>query len=175
VPSLRYRAAWMTAYGAGLRVSEVVALKVADVDSQRMLLRVEQGKGNKDRYAMLPQRLLHVLRIWWRAARPPFWMFPSWRQGRHMNCGALQLACREAARRAGLTKRVTVHTLRHSFATHLLEQGSDIRVIQALLGHSNIQTTAHYAGVSSRLISQTRSPLDQFDPHFRAKDKPRRR
>ena len=92
-----------------------------------------------------------------------------------MNCGALQLACREAARRAGLTKRVTVHTLRHSFATHLLEQGSDIRVIQALLGHSNIQTTAHYAGVSSRLISQTRSPLDQFDPHFRAKDKTRRR
>jgi integrase/recombinase XerD len=175
VPSLRYRAALMTAYGAGLRVSEVVALKVADVDSQRMLLRVEQGKGNKDRYAMLPQRLLHVLRIWWRAARPPFWMFPSWRRGRHMNCGALQLACREAARRAGLTKRVTVHTLRHSFATHLLEQGSDIRVIQALLGHSNIQTTAHYAGVSSRLISQTRSPLDQFDPHFRAKDKTRRR
>jgi len=175
VPSLRYRAALMTAYGAGLRVSEVVALKVADVDSQRMLLRVEQGKGNKDRYAMLPERLLHVLRIWWRAARPPFWMFPSWRQGRHMNCGALQLACREAARRAGLTKRVTVHTLRHSFATHLLEQGSDIRIIQALLGHSNIQTTAHYTGVSSRLISQTRSPLDQFDPHFRAKDKTRRR
>ena len=175
VPSLRYRAALMTAYGAGLRVSEVVALKVADVDSQRMLLRVEQGKGNKDRYAMLPERLLHVLRIWWRAARPPFWMFPSWRQGRHMNCGALQLACREAARRAGLTKRVTVHTLRHSFATHLLEQGSDIRIIQALLGHSNIQTTAHYTGVSSRLISQTRSPLDQFDPHFRAQDKTRRR
>ena len=175
VPSLRYRAAFMTAYGAGLRVSEVVALKVADIDSQRTVLRVEQGKRNKDRYAMLPQRLLEVLRIWWRAARPPVWMFPGWRAGRHMNAGALQLACREAAQRAGLTKRVTVHTLRHSFATHLLEQGSDIRVIQALLGHSNIQTTAHYTGVSARLISQTRSPLDQFDPGFRAKGKTRRR
>lgn len=175
VPSLRYRAALMTAYGAGLRVSEVVALKVSDIDSKRGLIRVEQGKGQKDRYAMLPDRLLKVLRIWWRAAHPPFWMFPSWREGRHMNCGALQMACREAASRAGLTKRVTVHTLRHSFATHLLEQGSDIRIIQALLGHSNIQTTAHYTGVSSRLISQTRSPLDGFDPHFRAKDKKPRR
>ena len=173
VPSLRYRAALMTAYGAGLRVSEVVALKVADIDSKRMLLRVEQGKGKKDRYTLLPQRLLQVLRIWWRSARPPVWMFPGWREGRHMNCGALQLACREAASRAGLTKRVTVHTLRHSFATHMLEQGSDIRIIQALLGHSNIQTTAHYTGVSSRLISQTHSPLDQFHPQVRPKNKKR--
>ena len=175
VPSLRYRAALMTAYGAGLRVSEVVAVKVADVDSKRMLLRVEQGKGKKDRYAMLPERLLKVLRIWWKAARPALWMFPSWREGHHMKAETLQLACREAAARAGLTKRVTVHTLRHSFATHLLEQGSDIRIIQALLGHSNIQTTAHYAGVSSRLISQTRSPLDQFDPGFRGQRGKRRR
>ena len=176
VPSLRYRAALMTAYGTGLRVSEVVALKVSDIDSQRMLLRVEQGKGQKDRYTLLPERLLKVLRLWWRAARPDEWLFPSWRIGRHMSAESLQLACREAAARAGLAKRVTVHTLRHSFATHLLEQGSDIRVIQALLGHSNIQTTAHYTGVSSRLIGRTRSPLDQFDPGFRAKkDKKRRR
>jgi integrase len=119
VPSLRYRAALMTCYGAGLRVGEAVALKVSDIDSQRMLLRVEQGKGRKDRYVMLSPRLLEVLRVWWRAARPPYWLFPSWRTGRHLSAASLQVACREAALRAGFSKRITVHTLRHSFATHL--------------------------------------------------------
>lgn len=163
VPSLRYRAALMTCYGAGLRVGEAVALKVADIDSKRMLIRVEQGKGRKDRYAMLSPRLLEVLRVWWRAARPAYWLFPSWRSGRHLNETSLQAACREAALRAGFTKRITVHTLRHSFATHLLENGTDIRVIQVLLGHSRIDTTAHYAAVSPQLVSHTLSPLDRLD------------
>ena len=163
VPSLRYRAALMICYGAGLRVSEAVAVKVSDVDSQRMLLRVEQGKGRKDRYAMLSPRLLEVLRVYWRAARPKEYLFPSWRPGRHLNAASLQQACRDAWLRSGLRKRVTVHTLRHSFATHLLENGTDVRVIQVLLGHSRIDTTARYAAVTPQLIGSTISPLDRLD------------
>jgi len=177
VPSLKYRAALMTCYGAGLRVSEAAALKVGDIDSQRMLLRVQQGKGGKDRYAMLSPRLLEVLRIWWRAARPQDWLFPSWRSGRHLTAGSLQNACRDAWLRSGLRKRVTAHTLRHSFATHLLDNGTDIRVIQVLLGHSRIDTTAHYTAVSPPLIARTLSPLDRLErkpkPHQpRPKPKP---
>jgi integrase/recombinase XerD len=161
VPSLKYRAALMIAYGAGLRVSEVVALQVADIDSQRMLLRVQQGKGQKDRYAMLSPRLLDVLRRYFRAIRPPGdYLFPSWRKDHHLSTESLQLACREAALRAGIRKRVTVHTLRHSFATHLLENGTDIRIIQVLLGHSQIDTTARYAAVSPQVVAATVSPLD---------------
>ena len=167
VPSIRYRAALMVAYGAGLRVSEVAALKVCDIDSKRMLLRVQQGKGQRDRYAMLSPRLLEVLRTWWRAARPADWLFPSWRVNRHLTPASLQKACHDAARQAGLRKRVTVHTLRHSFATHLLENGTDIRVIQVLLGHQRIDTTAHYAAVSTKIISATTSPLD----HLQARQK----
>jgi integrase/recombinase XerD len=180
--TIRYRAALMTAYGAGLRVSEVVALQVGDIDSQRMLLRVQQGKGKKDRYAMLSPRLLEVLRAWWRAVMygrlpmapgregagsmgrpktaPTDWLFPSRRKGRHMSAESLQTACREAAQAAGLWKRVTVHTMRHSFATHLLENGTDIRIIQVLLGHTSIHTTARYAAVSPNAIARVRSPLD---------------
>jgi len=153
----------MTCYGAGLRVSEAVALKVSDIDAQRMLLRVEQGKGRKDRYAMLSPRLLAMLRIWWRSARPAGYLFPGWRTGKHLSAASLQVACREAALRAGIAKRVTVHTLRHSFATHMLENGTDIRIIQTLLGHSRIDTTAHYTRVSTQLISHTLSPLDQLE------------
>jgi len=161
IPSLKYRAALMIAYGAGLRVSEVVALHVADIDSQRMLLRVQQGKGQKDRYAMLSPRLLDVLRRYFRAIRPPGdYLFPSWRKEYHLSTASLQLACREAALRAGIRKRVTVHTLRHSFATHLLENGTDIRIIQVLLGHSQIDTTARYAAVSPQVVAATVSPLD---------------
>jgi site-specific recombinase XerD len=116
VPSIRYRAALMVAYGAGLRVSEVVALKVADIDSQRMLLRVEKGKGQRDRYAMLSPRLLQVLRAWYRAARPVEWLFPGWRVPAHLTPASLQQACHDAARQAGLRKRITVHTLRHASA-----------------------------------------------------------
>ena len=171
VCSIRYRAALMTAYGAGLRISEVVNLKVGDIDSKRMLIRVRDGKGGKDRYAMLAPRLLIVLRAWWRswhpAGRPQDhgpeqWLFPGWRKGHHMHVESLQTACQEAARAAGLSKRVTVHTLRHSFATHLLENGADTRVIQVLLGHSRIDTTARYTAVSSATIGRTCSPLERI-------------
>jgi site-specific recombinase XerD len=171
VPSIRYRAALMVCYGAGLRVSEVVALKVSDIDSQRMLLRVQQGKGKRDRYAMLSPRLLEVLRTWYRAARPTDWLFPGWRVNRHLSPSSLQSACQDATQQAGLRKRVTVHTLRHSFATHLLENGTDIRVIQVLLGHQRIETTAHYTTVSTKVISATQSPLD----HLQARQKLGRR
>ncbi len=138
-------------------------MKISDIDSKRMLLRVEQGKGRKDRYAMLSPRLLEVLRIYWRAARPEVYLFPSWRTGKHLNANSLQQACRDAWQRSGLRKRVTVHTLRHSFATHLLENGTDVRVIQVLLGHSLIETTARYAAVTPQLIGATLSPLDRLD------------
>jgi len=162
----------MTAYGAGLRVSEVVSLQVGDIDSQRKLIRIRQGKGKKDRYAMLSARLLEVLRCWWRSRHPAGqrqktspedWLFPGWRKDRHMNAASLQAVCREAARAAGLSKRITVHTLRHSFSTHLLENGTDIRIIQVLLGHSRIETTARYAQVSPQVVATTVSPLDNLD------------
>ena len=176
VSTLRYRAALMTAYGAGLRVSEVVALRVGDIDSQRLLIRVRHGKGSKDRYAMLSPRLLEILRMWWRCwycARPGHtpsaedWLFPGFRRGRHMSAESLQTVCREAAQLAGLNKRVTVHTLRHSFATHLLENGADTRVIQVLLGHSRIDTTARYTAVSPTTIARTASPLERVLPRAR--------
>jgi site-specific recombinase XerD len=166
IPSLKYRAALMTNYGAGLRVSESVALKKTDIDSPRMLIRIEQGKGQKDRYAMLSPRLLEVLRRYYRAVRPQGeYLFPSWRKDHHLSTASLQLACREAALRAGIQKRITVHTLRHSFATHLLENGTDIRIIQVLLGHSRIDTTARYAAVSPQVVAATVSPLDLLDHH----------
>lgn len=174
VPSLKYRAVLMTCYGAGLRVSEAVALKVRDIDSRRGLIRVEQGKGRKDRFAMLSPRLLDVLRRYWRALRPDAdgFLFPSWGKGRHLSASSLQTACREAALRAGIHKRVTVHTLRHSFATHLLENGADTRIIQVLLGHSRIDTTARYAQVSPQVIAATVSPIDRLEPNARPKPKP---
>lgn len=176
IPSLKYRAALMISYGAGLRVSEVVALHVTDIDSQRMLLRVQQGKGQKDRYAMLSPRLLDVLRRYFRAVRPPGdYLFPSWRKEYHLSTASLQLACREAALRAGIRKRVTVHTLRHSFATHLLENGTDIRIIQVLLGHNQIDTTARYAAVSPQVVAATVSPLDAMGQKTKSqKTAPRR-
>ncbi len=162
VPSLKYRAALMTCYGAGLRIGEAVALKVSDIDSQRMLLRIEEGKGGKDRYALLSPRLLGVLRVYWRAARPNNWLFPSWHECKHLSMTSLARACRDAWKESGLTKRVTAHTLRHSFATHLLEGGTDIRVIQVLLGHRRIDTTARYTRVSPCTIGQVVSPLDRL-------------
>lgn len=162
VPSLRYRAALMLCYGAGLRVSEAAAIKVSDIDSKRMLIRVEQGKGQKDRYAMLSPRLLQVLRTYWRAARPKDYLFPGWRTGRHVCASSLQQACRDAAMRSGLRKRVTVHSLRHAFATHLLENGTGLRIIQALLGHGQIETTARYAAVTPLAVRAVISPLDRM-------------
>jgi integrase/recombinase XerD len=161
---LRNRAALMLCYGAGLRISEAVAVRVKDIDSERMLIRVVEGKGRKDRYVMLSRRLLAVLRAYWRAARPADYLFPSWRTGKHMTSGTVAMACRNAAGKAGIAKRVTAHTLRHSFATHLLENGTDIRVIQVLLGHARIDTTARYVRVSPQVIGATASPLDPPRP-----------
>ena len=163
IPGLKNRAALMTCYGAGLRVSEAVALKVSDIDGKRRLIRVEQGKGQKDRYATLSDRLHMVLRRYYKALRPEEYLFPSWKKDRHMSAGSLQLACREAAAHAGLRKKVTVHGLRHAFATHLLEQGTDLRVIQVLLGHSQIDTTARYTRVSPQIVAGTLSPLDRLE------------
>jgi site-specific recombinase XerD len=161
VAGIKHRAILLTCYGAGLRISEAIALKPPDIDSQRMLLRVEHGKGGKDRYAMLSPCLLEVLRAYFRLLRPSKpWLFPSWRPDKHVTAGAVQTACREAWKRSGLGKRVTPHMLRHSFATHLLEAGVDTRVIQALLGHSRIDTTARYTAVSPATIGKTISPLD---------------
>lgn len=172
VTGIKNRAALMVCYGAGLRVSEAVALRVSDIDSRRMLIRVEQGKGQKDRYAMLSPRLLDVLRRYCRLFHPRVYLFPSWRETRHMCTTSLQLACREAAARSGLRKKVTVHGLRHAFATHLLENGTDLRVIQALLGHSKTDTTARYVAVSPQVVAATVSPLDRLGSPAAAKPAP---
>jgi site-specific recombinase XerD len=162
----KYQAALAVAYGAGLRVSEVCALKVADVDSTRMVLRVEQGKGHKDRYAMLSPTLLELLRRWWRVAHakgkmlPGGWLFPGQNPVNPLTARQLNRACHAAALAADLDKRVSPHTLRHSFATHLLEQKVDIRVIQVLLGHKKLETTALYSQVATRTLREVISPLE---------------
>jgi site-specific recombinase XerD len=161
-PGLKYKAAFGVAYGAGLRVSEVVALKVSDIDSKRMTLRVEQGKGQRDRYVMLSPQLLEWLREWWRAARPQAWLFPGQNPVNPMSARQLSRAVRTAAQAAGIAKRVSPHTLRHSFATHLLEQNVDIRVIQVLLGHAKLETTALYTRVAVNTIRDVTSPLERL-------------
>ena len=162
VAGLKHRAALTTAYAAGLRVSEVVSLKVANIDSSRMVIRIEQGKGAKDRYVMLSPQLLGILRSYWQLTRPVHWLFSGRDADHPLHPTALHGACRSAQAAAGLDKRVTVHTLRHSFATHLLEGGTDIRIIQALLGHNNLQTTARYTQVATSTIGRTPSPLDRL-------------
>jgi integrase/recombinase XerD len=167
-PGLKYKAALGTAYGAGLRVSEVAALKVDDIDSTRMLIRVEQGKGRKDRNAMLSPQLLGLLRLWWRdgrrrgVMRPHGWLFPGRSPVEPISTRQINRAVHEAADAAGLRKRVTPHTLRHSFATHLLEQDVDIRVIQVLLGHAKLDTTALYARVATKTIRAVTGPLERL-------------
>ncbi|MCK5377046.1 MAG: tyrosine-type recombinase/integrase [Acidobacteria bacterium] len=159
-PGLKYRAAFSVAYGAGLRASEVVNLKLGDIDSERMIIRVEQGKGRKDRHVMLSPHLLGLLRDYWREARPQGWLFPGQNPLNPVTTRQLNRACRTARAAAGLAKRVTPHTLRHSFATHLLEQNTDIRVIQVLLGHARLETTALYTHVATRTIRDVMSPLE---------------
>jgi integrase/recombinase XerD len=164
--NLKHQTALSVAYGAGLRASEVVALKVGDIDSQRMTLRIERGKGDKDRYAMLPPLLLERLRVWWRVARAQGkmldggWLFPGMNPIESLTTRQLNRAVHAAALAAGIDKRVSMHTLRHSFATHLLEQKVDIRVIQVLLGHKKLETTALYAQVATDLLRQVISPLE---------------
>jgi integrase/recombinase XerD len=161
VPSLKSRAALTTAYAAGLRVSEAVSMKVGDIDSDRMLLQVRHGKGAKDRTVMLSAQLLDILRTYWRLTRPTDWLFPG-RGERPIDVTVLHSACRSATKAAGLTKKVSVHTLRHSFATHLLESGVDIRIIQVLLGHNSLSTTARYTQVATTTIAAAQSPLDRL-------------
>lgn len=165
---LKYRAALSVAYGAGLRASEVVSLKVSDIDSERMVIRVEQGKGRKDRYAMLSPALLDLLRAWWLAARgvmlPGGWLFPGQNPVNPLTTRQLNRAFHGAKEAAGIDKRVSLHTLRHCFATHLLEQKVDIRVIQVLLGHSKLDTTARYSQVASTTLRAVKSPLEHLGP-----------
>ena len=168
--NLKHQTALAVAYGTGLRVSEVVALKVGDIDSERMTLRVEQGKGHKDRYAMLSPVLLERLRVWWRVARAQGrmldggWLFPGLNPIEPLSARQLHRAIHSAALAAGIEKRVSMHTLRHSFATHLLEQKVDIRVIQVMLGHKKLETTALYAQVATDILREVISPLESLHP-----------
>ena len=161
-PGLKYKAAFGVAYGAGLRVSEVVALKVSDIDSKRMTLRVEQGKGQRDRYVMLSPQLLEWLRDWWRGARPQAWLFPGQNPVNPMSARQLSRVVRATAREAGIAKRVSPHTLRHSFATHLIEAGASLHTVQALLGHKQINTTMVYLHVTHRSDENSRALVERL-------------
>jgi site-specific recombinase XerD len=167
--NLKHQTALAVAYGTGLRVNEVVALKVGDIDSQRMTLRVEQGKGQKDRYAMLSPVLLERLRVWWRVARAQGkmldggWLFPGQNPVLPLSARQLNRAIHAAAAEAGIEKRISMHSLRHAFATHLLEQKVDIRLIQVLLGHKKLETTALYAQVATDILREVVSPLETLN------------
>lgn len=148
------------AYACGLRVSEVATLKVGDIDGKRMLVHVRSGKGRKDRLVPLAASLLELLRVWWQVMRPSEWLFPGMKPGAHVDTRTIQRAVQLAVKNAGIKKKVTPHTLRHCFATHLLEAGTDLRILQSLLGHSRIATTFRYHHVSRADVTATRSPLD---------------
>jgi len=160
VDSLKHRTILTTAYAAGLRISEATHLKVTDIDSQRMVLRVEQGKGAKDRYVMLSPRLLADLRSYWAVVRPRAWLFPGDIPDRPITRDAVGQACQKAQRVCGITKPITPHSLRHAFATHLLESGTDVRRIQLLLGHRSLATTSRYLKIATSSVCATVSPLD---------------
>ena len=170
IPSLKDRALLVTAYATGMRVAEVTHLRVRDIDSARMVIRVDQGKGRKDRYVMLSPLLLDLLRTYYRAARPSDWLFPGRTPGRPITTRAVEIACDKAARASGLDKHITVRTLRHTFATHLLEAGADVRTIQILLGHRSLSTTARYTHVSRSNVCATPSPLDLLADQNRSSD-----
>jgi integrase/recombinase XerD len=162
--NLRHRTLLAILYGSGLRVSEVARLKVADIDRTRNVLWVRSGKGRKDRQALLPPKLRELLRCYWRSRRPTDWLFPGARSGQPISVKAIFLACRNAAKRAGIVKPVHPHLLRHAFATHLLESGVDLRTIQILLGHANLETTARYLQVADVAVRATTSPLELLPP-----------
>jgi len=162
VTSPKHRVLLLIAYAAGLRISELVSLRVRDVDSERMMIHVRQGKGRKDRLVTLSPVLLEELRTYVRWARPVDWLFPGRDPARHLQARTVQKACQRASAAAGLGKRITAHTLRHSYATHLLEAGTDLRVVQTLLGHASMQTTAIYTHVSMARLQEVRSPLDSL-------------
>lgn len=161
-PHLKSRALLMTIYAAGLRISEVAGLRVTDIDSARMTITIRQGKGKKDRVVMLSPVLLDTLRQYWRHKRPKEWLFPGEKPDQHIGCNAVYQIFQNAARRAGITKNVSPHSLRHSFATHLLESSTDLRTIQILMGHRSLKTTARYLHVSQQHVRATASPLDSL-------------
>jgi site-specific recombinase XerD len=160
---LKERAIMMTGYGSGLRVSEIVRLKVTDIDSERMMIKVNFGKGEKDRYTILSPRLLDELRLYWRSYHPESWLFPRPNKTKHLSTASVFEFFREAKKKAGIKKKGGIHLLRHCFATHLLEAGVDIRTIQYLLGHTSLRTTAHYLLVTTKVLEATQSPLDLLD------------
>lgn len=172
VPGLKHRAILTTCYAAGLRISEAVHLKPADIDSQRMVIRVEQGKGQKDRYVMLSPKLLESLRNWWRVAKPKSWLFPGDLAGAHISKDAVEQACQKAQRGCRIPKPITPHSLRHAFAVHLLESGTDVRTIQLLMGHRSLATTARYLRIATNKVCATTSPLDLLPRPVAAEPKP---
>jgi len=163
VPEGKHRTILTTCYAAGLRISEAVALQVPHVDSRRMVIRIEQGKGRRDRYVMLSPKLLAILRQWWRVERPQTWLFPGKKLG-HIGKEAVEVACQEARALCGIRKPISPHSFRHAFAVHLLEQGVDVRTIQLLLGHRSLETTARYLRIATTKVCSTTSPLDLL-PH----------
>jgi integrase/recombinase XerD len=167
-----HRAILTTCYGAGLRISEAVRLTAPDIDSARMVIRVDQGKGRKDRYVMLSPRLLQILRDWWRVERPEQWLFPGEIPGRHISTEAVEQACQKACRRCPIPKPTTPHSLRHAFAVHLLESGTDVRTIQLLLGHRSLATTARYLRIATSKVCSTSSPLDLLPRPVQTDPKP---
>ena len=164
VGSTKHRTILTTCYAAGLRISEAVRLKATDIDSKRMVIRVEQGKGQKDRYVMLSAQLLETLRAYWRAARPRVWLFEGDIAGKPIDRSTVAQACQKARRLSNISKPVTPHSLRHAFAVHLLESGTDVRTIQLLLGHRSLTTTARYLRIATSKVCSTSSPLD-LAPH----------
>jgi len=162
ISNIKHRAMLATAYSAGLRLSEVASLRVNDIDSKRMVIRVQQGKGRKDRYVMLSPNLLTLLREYWKAIRPVNWLFPGTSDEGHITDASLRRVCQNASKASGLKKKVTLRTLRHCFATHLLEAGTDLRTIQILLGHRSLSTTAIYTHVATSTVCATQSPLDRL-------------
>lgn len=164
--NLKHRTVAIVLYGAGLRVTEALALQLRDVDSTRMVLTVRHGKGDQDRQVPLSSVLLEALRVYWRVYRPPSWLFPSRTVDQPLGPSTIQRAVKAARSRAGIAKPVTPHTLRHSYATHLMEAGTDLRVIQTLLGHRSLRTTAIYTHVATERVRTTRSPLDALSPEL---------
>jgi integrase/recombinase XerD len=160
VGGTKHRAILTTCYAAGLRISEAVRLTLSDIDSARMVIRVDQGKGQKDRYVMLSPKLLEILRQWWRVGKPKSWLFPGNIPGRHISKDAVEQACQKARRRCPIPKPTTPHSLRHAFAVHLLEAGTDVRTIQLLLGHRSLATTARYLRIATSKVCSASSPLD---------------
>ena len=160
VEDFKHRTILTTCYAAGLRISEAIQLKPTEIDSKRMVIRVDQGKGKKDRYVMLSPKLLDTLRGWWRVEKPTNWLFPGAIPGKHITKDAVEQACQKAHRRCGITKPITPHSLRHAFAVHLLENGTDVRTIQLLLGHRSLATTARYLRIATTKVCSTTSPLD---------------